>query len=97
MAQLLTQNRKQSQEGIEFIEEVFSVIQQDSGKLRTVDLDRIFGGRQQDVRTAIMKLTCAGRISRKRGLGASGIEYFYHDHASPSFAKFRQRTTRFYA
>ena len=80
----------QSKEPADFMEAVFSVIRKNSGKVRTADLDRIFEKRQ-DVRTAIMKLTCAGRISRKRGFGVSGIEYFYHDHASESFAKYRQR------
>ena len=96
MAQLITQNQTQTHERISFIEQVFSVIQANSGKIRTVDLDRIFENRQ-DVRSAIMKLTCAGRISRKRGLGKCGVEYFYHDHASESFAKYRQRQRQFYA
>ena len=85
----------QSQEPADFIEEVFSVIRENSGKIRTVDLDRIFGNKLE-VRTAIMKLTNAGRISRKRGLGKSGVEYFYHDHESESFVKYRQNASHFH-
>jgi hypothetical protein len=71
------------------IEEVYSIIQQNSGKIRSVDLDRIMGD-QQEVRFAITRLTVMGRISRKRGFGARGIEYFYHDVSSTSFEKHRR-------
>ncbi len=92
MVQVITQNRPQIQERVGIIEDVFSVIQAGSGKVRTLDLYRIFENRQ-DVRFAITKLTCSGRISRKRGLGTSGVEYFYHDHASESFSKYRKTKT----
>jgi hypothetical protein len=73
----------------ELIERVYSVIQQNSGKVRSLDLDRIIGD-QQEVRFAITRLTVMGRISRKRGFGVNGVEYFYHDVSSASFEKHRR-------
>jgi hypothetical protein len=77
----------------ELIERVYSIIKQNSGKIRTAELDQIIGDRQ-DVRTSITKLTVMGRIIRKRGLGVSGVEYFYHDADSPSFQKHRRMVSR---
>jgi hypothetical protein len=77
----------------ELIERVHSLIKQNSGKIRTLDLDLIIGDKQ-NVRTSISRLTVIGRITRRRGLGASGVEYFYHDVSSPSFEKHRKMESR---
>lgn len=71
----------------QIVEKVYSIIRDNSGEIRTADLDRIIGNKQ-DVRFAITRLTVTGRIRRKRGLGASGIEYYYHDIYSPTSSKF---------
>jgi hypothetical protein len=65
------------------IEKVYSIIQKDSGKVRSIDLYDTIGNRD-DIRYAISKLTDAGKIERKRGLGVKGVEYFYHDTGSAS-------------
>ncbi len=62
----------------QLVEQVYFIIRGNSGKIRTTDLDRIIGNKQ-DVRFAITRMTVSGRIRRKRGLGSSGIEYYYHD------------------
>ena len=69
------------------------MIRAESGKVRRADLDRVFGNRQK-VGTAIIKLTSAGRITRKRGFGMSGIEYFYHSSDSESLSKYRKNRIR---
>jgi hypothetical protein len=73
----------------QIVEKVYSIIRDNSGKIRTADLDRIIGNKQ-DVRFAITRLTVIGRIRRKRGLGSSGIEYYYHDIYSQTSSKFRR-------
>jgi hypothetical protein len=73
----------------EMIERVYSLIRENSGKIRTLDLDRVIGDKQ-DVRSSITRLTVIGKITRRRGLGASGVEYYYHDVCSPSFEKHRK-------
>jgi hypothetical protein len=77
----------------ELIEKVYSIISENSGKIKSTDLDRIIGDKT-DVRFAITRLTVLGRISRKRELGSSGIEYFYHDVHSSSFEKYRRMELR---
>lgn len=74
----------------QLIQNVYSLICSNSGKIRTIDLDRIVGNKQ-DVRFAITRLTIMGRIRRKRGLGSNGIEYYYHDIHSETFSKIRKR------
>jgi hypothetical protein len=71
----------------QIVEKVYSIIRDNSGKIRTADLDRIIGNKQ-GVRFAITRLTVIGRIRRKRGLGSSGIEYYYHDIYSQTSSKF---------
>ena len=83
MEQTSQKSRKQ------LIEQVYSIIRDNSGKIRTADLDRILGNKQ-DVRFAITRLTIIGRISRKKGLGVNGIEYYYHDTHSQILSKFRK-------
>ena len=73
----------------ELIEEVYSIIKDNSGKIRAADLDRIIKNKH-DVRFAITRLTVSGKICRKRGLGINGIEYYYHDTQSETFSKFRK-------
>jgi len=58
-------------------EQIYSLILRRSGKIRSVDLDRIFGNKKQ-VRYGITRLTLAGRIKRVKGFGeGNGVEYFY--------------------
>jgi hypothetical protein len=60
-------------------EQVYSIILQRSGRVRAVDLDKIFGNKKK-VRSAITRLTVEGKIKRIRGFGKSNkIEYFYVD------------------
>ncbi len=75
------------------IDQVYSIIRDNSGKVRSVDLDEIIGNKY-NVRYAITRLTVMGRISRKRGLGPNGIEYYYHDTSSETFSKFRKMELR---
>ena len=63
-----------------FIETVYDIIRNRSGKLTSKDLDHMIGNKQ-DVRLAITRLTVQGRIKRVRGFGKKGIEYFYKDIA----------------
>lgn len=77
----------------ELIERVYSIIRENSGKIKSTDLDRIVGDKA-DVRFAITRLTVLGRISRKRELGSGGIEYVYHDVCSSSFEKHRRMELR---
>jgi hypothetical protein len=80
----------------QLLESVYSAIRQNSGKIQSTDLDRIIGNKQ-DVRFAITRLTIMGKISRKRDLGKSGIEYFYHATEAPSFEKHRRMEMRIFA
>ena len=61
-----------------FIDKVYTVIRNRSGKVTSKDLDQIIGNKQ-DVRLAITRLTVQGKIKRVRGFGKMGIEYFYKD------------------
>lgn len=64
----------------DLIEAIFDIISKNSGRVRAVDLLRVFeNNNKQDVRSAIARLTTTRRITRKRGFGANGIEYFYYD------------------
>ncbi|HEV3433386.1 MAG TPA: hypothetical protein VG098_05290 [Nitrososphaera sp.] len=61
-----------------FIEKVYTIIKNRSGKVTSKDLDQIIGNKQY-VRIAITRLTVQGKIKRVRGFGKMGIEYFYKD------------------
>lgn len=61
-----------------FIDKVYAIIRNRSGKVTSKDLDQMIGNKQ-DVRLAITRLTVQGRIKRVRGFGKRGIEYFYKD------------------
>ena len=61
-----------------FIDRVYTIIRNRSGKVTSKDLDQMIGNKQ-DVRLAITRLTVQGRIKRVRGFGKMGIEYFYKD------------------
>lgn len=61
-----------------FIDKVYTIIRNRSGKVTSKDLDQIIGNKQ-DVRLAITRLTVQGKIKRVRGFGKMGIEYFYKD------------------
>jgi predicted transcriptional regulator len=61
-----------------FIDEVYTIIRNKSGRVTSKDLDQIIGNKQ-DVRLAITRLTVQGKIKRVRGFGKMGIEYFYKD------------------
>jgi hypothetical protein len=61
-----------------FIDKVYAIIRNRSGKVTSKDLDQLIGNKQ-DVRLAITRLTVQGRIKRVRGFGKMGIEYFYKD------------------
>lgn len=80
----------------ELIERVHSIIRENSGKIRSKDLDDIIGDKM-DVRFALTRLTVLGRISRKRDFGARGVEYYYHDVQSSSFEKHRRMEMRIFA
>ena len=71
-----------------FIDKVYAIIRNRSGKVTSKDLDEIIGNKQ-DVRLAITRLTVQGRIKRVRGFGKRGIEYFYKDIDRP-----QQKTDR---
>jgi len=62
-------------------EKVFSLISQNSGKLRFVDLLEIAGGNshKQVLYKALANLAHKGNIKRLKGIGKKNIEYFYHD------------------
>ena len=68
----------------ELMQTVHCMIKENSGKIRSCDLDRMIGNKQ-DVRFAISRLTVMGLIRRVRGFGKSGIEYFYHDTEAQPF------------
>lgn len=61
-----------------FIDKVYTIIRNRSGKVTSKDLDQIIGNKQY-VRLAITRLTVQGKIKRVRGFGKMGIEYFYKD------------------
>ena len=61
-----------------FIDEVYTIIRNKSGRVTSKDLDQIIGNKQY-VRIAITRLTVQGKIKRVRGFGKMGIEYFYKD------------------
>ena len=63
-----------------FIDTVYAIIRNRSGRVTSKDLDQMIGNKQ-DVRLAITRLTVQGRIKRVRGFGKRGIEYFYQDIA----------------
>jgi DNA-binding transcriptional regulator PaaX len=71
-----------------FIDKVYTIIRNRSGKVTSKDLDQIIGNKQ-DVRLAITRLTVQGKIKRVRGFGKMGIEYFYKD-----IDRQQQKTTR---
>ena len=71
-----------------FIDKVYTIIRNRSGKVTSKDLDQIVGNKQ-DVRLAITRLTVQGKIKRVRGFGKMGIEYFYKD-----IDRQQQKTTR---
>jgi DNA-binding transcriptional regulator PaaX len=73
-----------------FIDRVYAIISNRSGKITSKDLDQMIGNKQ-DVRLAITRLTVQGRIKRVRGFGKRGIEYFYKDIAHQAQkTKFKQ-------
>jgi len=80
----------------ELVERVYSIICENSGRIKSADLDQIVG-EKADVRFAITRLTVLGRISRKRELGSKGIEYVYHDVCSSSFEKHRRTEKKLFA
>jgi DNA-binding transcriptional regulator PaaX len=61
-----------------FIDKVYTIIRNKSGKVTSKDLDEMIGNKQY-VRLAITRLTVQGKIKRVRGFGKMGIEYFYKD------------------
>jgi DNA-binding transcriptional regulator PaaX len=71
-----------------FINEVYTIIRNKSGRVTSKDLNQIIGNKQ-DVRLAITRLTVQGKIKRVRGFGKLGIEYFYKD-----VDRQQQKTTR---
>ena len=60
---------------------VFSLITNNNGKLRFVDLLEIVGGppHKNILYKALASLARQGRIERIRGIGKKRIEFFYHD------------------
>lgn len=78
MATILAQGRLQNDSNRDDLrEKIYTLILRSSGKVRSIDLDRIFGNKKQ-VRSAITRLTLDGRIKRVKGFGqGNGIEYFY--------------------
>lgn len=60
-----------------FTQQVYAMIARNSGRIKSFDLDVIFGKPRQ-VRNAITQLTLRRKIKRIKGFGKSnGIEYFY--------------------
>ena len=74
----IQQFKLRSNSSSRFIDRVYAIIRNKSGKVTSKDLDQIIGNKQ-DVRLAITRLTVQGRIKRVRGFGEIGIEYFYKD------------------
>ncbi|HET6807494.1 MAG TPA: hypothetical protein VFH28_00380 [Nitrososphaera sp.] len=72
-----------------FIDRVYAIIRNRSGKVTSKDLDQMIGNKQY-VRLAITRLTVQGRIKRVRGFGKMGIEYFYKDIDHPQQQKTRR-------
>ena len=74
----IQQFKLRSNSSSRFIDRVYAIIRNKSGKVTSKDLDQIIGNKQ-DVRLALTRLTVQGRIKRVRGFGEIGIEYFYKD------------------
>ena len=75
-----------------FIDKVYAIIRNRSGKVTSKDLDQMIGNKQY-VRLAITRLTVQGRIKRVRGFGKRGIEYFYKDVAAHQTQKTKLEQT----
>ena len=58
------------------LSQVYGLIRNQSGRVRTADLDAIFENKKK-VRKAITRLTTQHKIRRVRGFGREGIEYYY--------------------
>ena len=60
---------------------VFSLITNNNGKLRFIDVLEIVGGppHKNILYKALASLARQGRIERIRGIGKKRIEFFYHD------------------
>ena len=74
----IQQFKLRSNSSSRFIDTVYTIIKNRSGKVTSKDLDEIIGNKQY-VRLAITRLTVQGKIKRVRGFGKMGIEYFYKD------------------
>jgi len=81
---------QQNSQTNDLVEHVYNIIQSRSGSITSKDLDRILGNKQE-VRFAITRITLQYKIKRIKGLGKHGIEYFYHDTASPEIQKYYRR------
>ena len=72
-----------------YAQSVFSVINQNSGKLnfKALYAKMAEGGSSNKISLyrAIAALTKEGRIRRVKGIGINGIDYFYHDSALCKF------------
>ena len=80
-----------------FIDRVYAIIRNRSGKVTSKDLDQMIGNKQY-VRLAITRLTVQGRIKRVRGFGKMGIEYFYKDidhHQQQKTRRVKRSTTSY--
>jgi DNA-binding transcriptional regulator PaaX len=77
-----------------FIDRVYAIIRNRSGRVTSKDLDQMIGNKQ-DVRLAITRLTVQGKIKRVRGFGKRGIEYFYKDidHQQQETGRGKRRTS----
>jgi predicted transcriptional regulator len=84
MSKIIQEGKSKSRDTI--IQRVYAAIRKNSGKVRSADLHRLIGDKE-DVRYAVSRLTNAGKIKRMRGLGEKGVEYFYHDVQSWEFLK----------
>ena len=77
-----------------YTESVFSVINQNTGKLNFKALHAKMTEKGSPNKVvlyrAIAALTKEGRIRRVKGIGANGIDYFYHDSA---LCKFKVRVS----
>jgi len=80
----------------ELAESVYSIIKANSRRIRTADLDRRIGNKQ-DVRSAITRLAIMDKIKRVRGFSPNGVDYFYHDLSSSCFEKYRKVEMRMFA
>ena len=89
----IQQLKLRSNSSSRFIDRVYAIIRNKSGKVTSKDLDQIIGNKQ-DVRLAITRLTVQGRIKRVRGFGEIGIEYFYKDIDHHHLQQQQQKTGR---